>query len=38
MLFDANGGIENLLNKIRPIRIKNPNYSKYMDAAKDAFK
>jgi len=38
MLFDANGKLENLLNKIRPISTKNPNYDKYMNAAQDVFK
>lgn len=35
MLFDANGGTKNLLNKIRPISTKNTNYNKYMKAAQD---
>lgn len=38
MLVDANGGIDALLNKIRPISVWNPNFSKYMDAAIDLFK
>jgi RHS repeat-associated protein len=37
-LFDANGGLDKLLNKIRPISTKNPNFSKYIDAAKDILK
>lgn len=38
MLFDANGGFNSLLNKIRPISLKNPNYNNYMGAASDLFK
>ena len=38
ILFNENGGLDNLLNRIRPISAKNPNYIKYMNAAIDIFK
>lgn len=38
ILFNKYGGIDKLLNKIRPIKLKNPNYSQYIKEAIKIFK